>query len=95
MKRAVSWSRRALRDVKGQVDFIAEDDIIASARVATTLRKSGTDLGRFSTGRPGRDLGLFEKSVPRLPYIIVYAIRGDTIVILRVIHTSLDWKGEV
>ena len=95
MTRAVLWSSRALRDLKDQVEFIAYDNIDASGRVAQVIRKSGNDLGRFATGRPGRISGLFEKSVPRLPYIIVYRIREESIVILRVIHTARDWRGEV
>ena len=38
--------------------------------------------------------GIYEKSVPRLPYIIAYVLSertgGESVVILRVIHTSRD-----
>ena len=98
MNRRVSWSRRALRDVKIQAEFISQDNEIAGRRVAEALRKSGSDLGKFLTGRPGRSGGLFEKSVSKLPYVLVYTIqvlgRDETVVILRVIHTSRDWPAE-
>jgi toxin ParE1/3/4 len=50
------------------------------------------------TGRPGRVTGIYEKSVTRLPYIIAYQLRSisgrESIVIVRVIHASRDWRPE-
>jgi plasmid stabilization system protein ParE len=52
----------------------------------------------MSTGRPGRVAGIYEKSVTRLPYILVYAITQaggeEAVAIVRVIHTSRDWTAE-
>lgn len=62
------------------------------------MRKTGDELVYMATGRPGRVSGTYEKSVSRLPYIIVYMIEqgqaDETIVILRVIHTSRDWPDD-
>ena len=97
MTRPVSWSRRALRDIKEQVDFISHDNDIAGMRVSKAIRQTGTGLGKALTGRPGRGLGLFEKSVPKLPFILAYVIRvsgnEETVVILRVIHTARNWPA--
>lgn len=42
--------------------------------------------------------GVYEKPVSRIPYIIAYALRPiagrETVVIVRVIHTSRDWPAE-
>jgi toxin ParE1/3/4 len=42
--------------------------------------------------------GTYEKSVARLPYIIAYELRDmagrESVVIVRVIHTSRDWPAE-
>jgi plasmid stabilization system protein ParE len=71
------------------------DNPSASRRLADKLRETADALGDMAIGRPGRVTGTYEKSVPRLPYIIVYAIEsrieGEMIVILRVIHTARDW----
>jgi plasmid stabilization system protein ParE len=71
------------------------DNPNASRRLADKLREAADALGDIAIGRPGRVTGTYEKSVPRLPYIIVYAIEsrieGEMIVILRVIHTARDW----
>jgi len=29
--------------------------------------------------------------MPSLPYIIVYHVRGDTVHIVRILHSSQDW----
>ena len=98
MKRSVTWSREALDDLKGQVRHIAKDSPPAAMRVADRIRDAGKALGDMATGRPGRVTGTYEKSVARLPYIIAYELRGaagrESVVIVRVIHTSRDWPAE-
>ena len=98
MRRSVTWSRAALDDIKEQVAFIAQNNPAAARRVADRLRQAGKALGEMATGRPGRVTGTYEKSVPRLPYIIAYELRPitgrESVVIVRVIHTSRDWPAE-
>lgn len=71
---------------------------MAANRVVDRLREAATGLEGFSTGRPGRVTGTYEKYVTGLPYIIAYDIipqaAGEAIVILRVIHTARDWPDE-
>ncbi|MDF3856569.1 type II toxin-antitoxin system RelE/ParE family toxin [Paracoccus pantotrophus] len=98
MKRPVAWARAALDDIKEQIAFIAQDNPAAARRVADRIRDTGAALGDMATGRPGRVTGSYEKSVSRLPYIIAYELRPvagrESVVILRVIHTSRDWADE-
>ena len=98
MKRPVAWARAALDDIKEQIAFIAQDNPAAARRVADRIRDTGAALGDMATGRPGRVTGSYEKSVSRLPYIIAYELRPiagrESVVILRVIHTSRDWPDE-
>lgn len=92
--RRVQWSAAALADMKEQAVHIAKRDPDAARRVASRLRETGDALSNFATGRPGRVVGTYEKSVSRLPFIIAYALNDDdnTLTILRVIHTSRDWR---
>lgn len=96
--RPVTWSRAALDDIKERIAFIANDNPAAARRVADRIRETGMALGDIATGRPGRVAGSYEKSISRLPYIIVYKMRliagRENVVILRVIHTSRDWQDE-
>ena len=98
MRRPVAWSREALDDIRKQVAHIARDNPAAARRVADRIRDVGKALGDMATGRPGRVTGVYEKPVSRIPYIIAYALRPiagrETVVIVRVIHTSRDWPDE-
>jgi plasmid stabilization system protein ParE len=98
VRRPVSWSREALDDIKEQVAFIAQDNPAAATQVADRIRDAGKALGEMATGRPGRVTGTYEKSLARLPYIIAYEVRpivgGESVVIVRVIHTARDWQAE-
>lgn len=98
MKRPVIWSRSALDDLKTQVAYIAAENPEAAQRVADVIRAAASVLSEIPTGRPGRVTDTYEKSVTRLPYIIVYAITsspaGEVVAIIRVIHTARDWPAE-
>jgi toxin ParE1/3/4 len=98
VKRPVSWSRKALDDIKEQAVFIAQDNPAAARRVADRIRDTGRSLEDMATGRPGRVSGSYEKLVPGLPYILAYAITSqgerEVVAILRVIHTARDWREE-
>jgi plasmid stabilization system protein ParE len=86
----------ALADLIDQIKYVGSDDIDAANRVASSIRKTGDDLGDFATGHPGRVSGTYEKSVRGLPYVIAYSLsEGDTVIsILRVIHSARDWPDE-
>ena len=96
MTRAVEWSVAALADLTAQAEFIAADSRQQAMAVAQAIRKAGDDLAFMSTGRPGRNKGVYEKVVVGLPYIIAYTIHraraGEMIYILRVVHSARDWQ---
>lgn len=98
MRRPVFWSREALDDIKEQAAHIAKDNPAAARRVADRIRDTGKALGDMAIGRPGRVTGTYEKSLARLPYIIAYELRPiagrESVVIVRVIHTSQNWPDE-
>lgn len=97
--RRVDWSIDALLDLEEQVVHIAKDDPAAARRVAQRIRATGEGMKDFATGHPGRAAGTYEKSVARLPYVIIYALADDdgdngVVTILRVIHTARDWSPD-
>lgn len=96
MKRALSWTRASLDDLKAQITYIARDNPAAARRVAECIRATGDALGEFASGHPGRVAGTYEKTVSGLPYIIAYAIDvregAEKIVVLHVVHTARDWR---
>lgn len=94
--RQVVWSERAQADYLAVLRHIAADDPDAAERVGRAIHKTGEQLGEFATGHPGRIAGTYEKSVRQFPYIIAYTLtdHGLTVAILRVIHTSRDWRED-
>ncbi|HVV93637.1 MAG TPA: type II toxin-antitoxin system RelE/ParE family toxin [Hyphomicrobiales bacterium] len=98
MRRAVSWSREALDDLKEQVEYVAADNPRAAEGISQRILQTAKLLGAIATGRRGRSAGTYEKSISGLPYVLAYEIIGDpageTISILRVIHTSRNWPPE-
>jgi plasmid stabilization system protein ParE len=95
VRRKVVWSRRALKDLARQIDYIAADNPNAAQRIAERIAKAADSLGELPTGRPGRVAGTYEKLAPGLPYFIAYALETtderQAVTILRVIHTARDW----
>lgn len=98
MKRKVAWSTRASRDYLELFSYISADNPVAANRVGRRILDCTKQLGDFATGRHGRVTGTYEKVVPKLPYIVVYALvasDGHEIVsIVRVIHAARNWPEE-
>jgi toxin ParE1/3/4 len=42
-------------------------------------------------GRPGKKDGTREFVLTSLPYIVVYAVRGDVVFVVRVLHGAQRW----
>ena len=96
MKRAVFWSEAALSELQHSISYIATHNAEAARRVLADSRTASDRLGIRATGRQGRVVGTYEKSVTNRPYIIAYALDELTdgherIVILHVIHSARDW----
>jgi toxin ParE1/3/4 len=53
---------------------IAANNPDAARRMADAIRGAAVALGQKPTGRPGRLVGMYEKSIARFSYIIAYAI---------------------
>jgi toxin ParE1/3/4 len=80
---------RALRDLADIHAHIAEDNEKAAKAVALRLHKAlNLIVSRPDVGRPVPDSKVREWSVPGLPYVIPYRVRGDVVEVLRFFHTS-------
>ena len=92
--RRIIWSQGAQEDYLEILRYIAADDPHAAEKVLDAIERTGDSLAAFATGHPGRVSGTYEKSVPRMPYVIAYSLvdRDQTVAILRVIHSSRDWS---
>ena len=85
----VRWLRKALRNVDEEASFIAADDAAAARLVVRRVLAAVALLAEQpGMGRPGRVPGTRELIVPRTRYIVPYRVRGETVEVLRVFHTS-------
>ena len=90
----VLWFPRALDDLEDIRAFVERDDPGSAAVIVHRLRDAAERLSAFpDAGRRGHVSGTRELVVPRLPYILVYRRRGETIGILRVLHGARRRPG--
>lgn len=85
----VRWLRKALHNLDEEAAYIAIDDLAAARLVVGHILDSVAQLAQQpGLGRPGRMPGTRELVVQKTRYIIPYRVRGETVEILRVFHTS-------
>jgi addiction module RelE/StbE family toxin len=73
------------------MDYIAQDNPAAALELDLEFEVKADSLPRNpKLYKPGRMKGTRE-IVVRPNYVMVYAIEGDTITILRVLHTARQW----
>ena len=92
----VRWLRRALANLDGEAEYIAEDDPAAAGRVVLNILRAVDLLKRNpALGRAGRVAGTRELVVPGTPYIVPYRVRGEAVEILRVFHAARKWPEKL
>lgn len=85
----IKWLRTALRNLDDEATHIALDDVSAAQTVVRRILEAVAQLAEQpGLGRPGRVPDTRELVVLKTRYIVPYRVRGDTISILRVFHTS-------
>jgi len=92
----IRWQDDAINDLIQVRRFVAVDNPPATARVAHRTRSAAPELAKQpGMGRPGRVPGTRERVLVDVPYIIVYRVEEDSVVILRVLHTSRKWPETI
>jgi toxin ParE1/3/4 len=85
----VRWLRKALRNLDDEAACIATDDAAAARLVVKrVLDAVSSPAEQPGLDRPGRVPGTREWVVAKTHYIVPYRVRGETVEILRVFHTS-------
>ncbi len=90
----VVWLRSAETTRDRQLDYIAERNPLAAVRLGDAIARSVSRLGALPyLGRVGRVAGTRELVVPRTPFIIIYRVETEAVLILRVLHAAQDYPG--
>jgi addiction module RelE/StbE family toxin len=88
----LEWSVLAIEDRAAIFDYIGADSPQAAATVDDRIRIQVLQLTRHpESGRIGRVEGTRELVIDRTPYIAAYSLPGDTVRILRVLHSAQQW----
>lgn len=68
------------------------DNRPAAVATVNKIIEAAQMLSDYPTiGKRGRERGTRELVVAGLPYIVIYAVQSDELVILRVLHTSMKY----
>lgn len=87
------WSQEAIADRDAIFDWILARNAEAAAQQDLKFEEAIERLARFpGSGRLGRVEGTRELVVSK-SYVMPYVIVGDTVEILRVLHTSQMWPA--
>jgi toxin ParE1/3/4 len=85
----IKWTRKALKNLKQAYEFIAIDNPDAAVEVVIKIRAATEKLEAFpNLGKTGRVEGTRELIIANTPYLLVYRVKGKTVEIVRVLHSS-------
>ena len=91
----VRWSRPAIIGLRSVREYIAQDSPARAASMVSRLRAAALGLEQFPRrGRVGNIVGTRELVFTRTPYVLVYQIDADEVVILRVRHGAQRWPAD-
>lgn len=88
----VRWTTDAADDLERIFDHIAESRPESARRVAQSVIERLGTLETFPhLGRPGRVQGTREVVFPPLPFVAIYEVRDEQIIVLRILHGGQRW----
>ena len=89
----IEWSAHAVSDLKAISEYIERDRNLETAnRVSRAIYETAQSLRTMPLrGRNGRVEKTRELVIPKLPYIIVYQVFKERVLILNVVHGAQRW----
>ena len=89
------WTEQAEQDKDSIIDYIALDNPRAAINVGDEIERQVEMLIEFpNMGRIGRVEWTRELVISDTPYVVAYRVRGDAVIVLRVLHGARQWpKG--
>jgi toxin ParE1/3/4 len=85
----IRWLKKALRNLEQVHAFISQDNPETAAQIILKIQSSVEHLVAFPfMGRTGRVEGTRELMIASTPYLVIYRVKGNTVEILRVLHSA-------
>ena len=86
------WTEGANGNLDRVEEYIAQDNPPAAVATVNKIIEAAQMLTDYPTvGKRGRERGTRELVVAGLPYIIIYAVHREELVIIRVLHTAMKY----
>lgn len=94
MAKSVKWLRKALKNLEQAYDYVAEENVEAAVGLVLKIHAATEQLAEFPMmGRAGRIDGTRELVITNTPYIVIYRVKGSSVEILRVLHSSRKYPA--
>ena len=91
----IIWRPTALEDLEEIHGYISKDNPPAADRIKARIRTAVERLAPYpNLGRPGRVDETRELVVAGTSYIVAYAVLGNQLMVLSVIHGAQAWPDE-
>lgn len=94
---SINWTESAYADLTDLLSYFRDqgEPDVGKILVAKIHKATGT-LSTFShAGRAGLLKDTRELVIPHIPYFLVSQVRQDVVNVLRVMHTSQLWSGNI
>lgn len=83
----IEWLPVARRDRRRQIDWLRDRNADAAVAMGDAIRRALARLRDFpNSGRPGRVAGTRELVVAGSPYLLIYRVETEAVVIARLLH---------
>jgi toxin ParE1/3/4 len=88
----IEWLPEAVRNLETQLAYLGARNPTAAIRLGDAIEASVGHLAEFpESSRTGRVPGTRELVVTGTPFVVVYRVEPEAIVILRILHGAQRW----
>ncbi len=88
----IRWTEGANNNLDHVAEYIAQDNPPAAIPTVNKIIETAQMLADYPTvGKRGRERVTRELVVASLPYIVIYTVQREELVIIRVLHTSMKY----
>jgi len=89
---SIRWLPQAQSNRLEQLDYIAQDNPLAAINQDEEIeRQINMLLAHPQMGRPGRVTGTRELVISSTPFVVIYRLQGQSIEVLRLLHSAQQW----
>ena len=90
------WTLQALQNLNEAYEYIEIDNPGAATRIVDRIEAAVGRLRMFpQIGRPAPRPKTRELVIARTPFIAVYRVQNEEVVILSILHGARNWKEEL